>query len=86
MSINYRVDAPLERDEITALYATVGWSAYTKDPERLAGAISASLRAVSSFFECLNHTMTCGRNFSSPMMSRARLPSTAQWGSPRSAI
>jgi len=49
MNLSYRVDAPLERDEITALYATVGWTAYTKDPERLAGAICASLRVVTAW-------------------------------------
>ncbi|QYH36807.1 GNAT family N-acetyltransferase [Salinibacterium sp. M195] len=49
MSITYRVDAPLERDAITDLYAAVQWSTYTQDPERLEAAISASLRVVTAW-------------------------------------
>lgn len=51
MTFTYRVDSPLEREEITALYAAVGWSAYTKDPERLEAAVAASLRVVTAWHD-----------------------------------
>lgn len=49
MSPTFLIDAPLDRDEIIALYSAVGWSAYTKDPERLEAAIAASLRVVTAW-------------------------------------
>ncbi|MDO5676825.1 MAG: GNAT family N-acetyltransferase [Propionibacteriaceae bacterium] len=35
-----------EQDELVALYESVEWSAYTKDPERLYAAVNRSLRVV----------------------------------------
>lgn len=34
------------KEELVALYDSVGWSTYTKDPERLYDAVSRSLRVV----------------------------------------
>lgn len=36
------------QDELVALYDSVGWSAYTRHPARLAAAVSASLAAVTA--------------------------------------
>lgn len=36
------------RAELVALYASVGWSAYTRDPDRLVAAVEASLRLVTA--------------------------------------
>ena len=49
MTISYRVGGPLERDDLIALYAAVGWSAYTKDPARLEAAVTASLSVVTAW-------------------------------------
>ena len=49
MTLTYTADPSLTRDEIVALYTSVGWSAYTDDPERLEAAIDASLRVVTAW-------------------------------------
>lgn len=38
----------LTRDELVSLYAAVGWTAYTQDPDRLLRAVSASHRVVTA--------------------------------------
>lgn len=40
-------DSPTD-DELVSLYDSVGWSAYTKDPARLAAAVEASLTVVTA--------------------------------------
>lgn len=49
MTISYRSDRTLKQDDLTALYASVGWSAYTKDPARLEAAVAASLAVVTAW-------------------------------------
>ncbi|MCO1338773.1 GNAT family N-acetyltransferase [Kocuria polaris] len=48
MTLNYQSGDVLDRDELTRLYASVGWSAYTKDPARLEAAVAASLAVVTA--------------------------------------
>nr|WP_269451897.1 GNAT family N-acetyltransferase [Tessaracoccus coleopterorum] len=47
--VSYRVDTIPNQDELTALYDSVGWAAYTRDPQRLAAGISASLAVVTAW-------------------------------------
>lgn len=49
MTVSYQAGGPVERDQLTALYTEVGWSAYTKDPERLYAAVAASLTVVTAW-------------------------------------
>lgn len=42
----YSPDDVPSRGELVALYDSVGWTTYTRDPERLAAAVGASLRVV----------------------------------------
>ncbi|GHD03984.1 GNAT family N-acetyltransferase [Zhihengliuella salsuginis] len=48
MTLSYQSGDVPDRGELTALYASVGWSAYTKDPARLAAAVAASLHVVTA--------------------------------------
>lgn len=48
MIISYHDDDVLKCDELTGLYASVGWSAYTEDPARLEAAVTASLHVVTA--------------------------------------
>lgn len=47
-AVVYETTPTLNRAEIVELYEAVGWSAYTKDPSRLAAAVSASLAVVTA--------------------------------------
>jgi len=47
--VSYRVDTIPNQDELTALYDSVGWAGYTRDPQRLAAGISASLAVVTAW-------------------------------------
>jgi len=49
LTITYRDDASPSREDLVSLYDSVGWSAYTDDPERLSRAVSASLRVVTAW-------------------------------------
>ncbi|MGC5628687.1 GNAT family N-acetyltransferase [Georgenia sp. Z1344] len=42
MPPTYELDATPEGDELTELYDAVGWTAYTRDPDRLAAAVAGS--------------------------------------------
>lgn len=44
----YRRDTALESRDLLALYGSVGWSEYTKDPQRLTAAVSASLAVITA--------------------------------------
>lgn len=48
MTIDYRVDGPVDRDALTALYTAVGWSVYTKNPAKLEAVVAASLHVVTA--------------------------------------
>lgn len=48
MSIELRDDAPIGREELLGLYESVGWSAYTRDPDRLVRALAGSRCWVSA--------------------------------------
>lgn len=48
MAITYHPMDDPSREEVLALYGAVGWSAYTKDPDRLASALSASLAVTAA--------------------------------------
>jgi len=43
----YQTATP-SQEELVDLYGAVGWTAYTRDPERLAAAVSASLAVVAA--------------------------------------
>ena len=44
---HFRLERPksIETDALCALYDALGWSAYTKDPEKLAAAVESAIRA-----------------------------------------
>lgn len=44
----YQSDVTPTQDELLELYDSVGWSAYTRDPTRLAAAVNASLAIVTA--------------------------------------
>ncbi|NLT25572.1 MAG: GNAT family N-acetyltransferase [Microbacteriaceae bacterium] len=46
-SITYEAAATPTRAELVELYDAVGWSAYTRDPDRLVAAVNASLRLIT---------------------------------------
>ncbi|WP_102157420.1 GNAT family N-acetyltransferase [Zhihengliuella halotolerans] len=48
MTLSYQSGDNLSRGELTALYESVGWSAYTNDPPRLEAAVAASLHVVTA--------------------------------------
>lgn len=48
MTITYESGRLPARDELLALYDSVGWTAYTQDPQRLEAAIAASLSVVAA--------------------------------------
>ncbi|RZU60958.1 GNAT family N-acetyltransferase [Zhihengliuella halotolerans] len=48
MTLSYQSGDNLSRGELTALYTSVGWSAYTNDPPRLEAAVAASLHVVTA--------------------------------------
>lgn len=49
MKIDYRLGGQLTESDLTALYASVGWTAYTDDPPLLARAVAASLHVVTAW-------------------------------------
>lgn len=48
MPIDYRDHAGASTEELTALYDSVGWTAYTCDPERLRAAVDSSMHVVTA--------------------------------------
>ena len=48
MNFVFSPDDVRSREELVALYDSVGWTTYTRDPERLAAAVGASLRVVTA--------------------------------------
>jgi GNAT superfamily N-acetyltransferase len=46
--VEIRADAPVDRDELVALYTSVGWSTYTDEPERLSVAVENSSIVVTA--------------------------------------
>ena len=44
----YHSGVPPTQEELVELYDSVGWSAYTRDPARLAAAVGASLAVVTA--------------------------------------
>lgn len=47
-AVSFEVAPALAADEVLALYDSVGWSAYTRDPERLVAALAGSSRVVAA--------------------------------------
>lgn len=45
--MEFRTQTPLTQTDLLALYESVGWSAYTKEPERLMRAIQQSLVVIT---------------------------------------
>lgn len=48
MTVELRHDAPLKPEALIALYSSVGWSAYTREPDRLVRALAGSRCWVSA--------------------------------------
>ncbi|MFC9443939.1 MULTISPECIES: GNAT family N-acetyltransferase [unclassified Brevibacterium] len=48
MTVDYQLDDRPTRDELLALYESVGWSNYTTDPDRLVAAIHGSRCVVTA--------------------------------------
>ena len=48
VSIDLRDDAPIGREDLLDLYGSVGWTAYTRDPDRLVRALAGSRCWVSA--------------------------------------
>lgn len=46
--VTYAIDGAPTREELVSLYDSVGWSVYTRTPDRLEAAIGASLRVVTA--------------------------------------
>ena len=46
--VTYAIDDAPTREELVSLYDSVGWSVYTRTPDRLEAAIGASLRVVTA--------------------------------------
>ncbi len=49
MTIRFRSGRQLDQNDLTALYAAVEWTAYTRDPARLTAAVAASLHTVTAW-------------------------------------
>lgn len=48
MTITYNDGETPSTEELVGLYDALGWSAYTRDPQRLTEAVAASLRVVTA--------------------------------------
>lgn len=47
--ITYKTEKQIEKKQLIALYDSVGWSAYTNEPERLFSAVAHSLTVISAW-------------------------------------
>ncbi|KAF1299311.1 GNAT family acetyltransferase [Enterococcus sp. JM4C] len=47
--ITYKLEQNIDREQVMALYDSVGWIAYTQEPERLSLAIEQSLTVISAW-------------------------------------
>lgn len=48
MTVTYEINTLPNETELLELYGSVGWSAYTREPTRLVGAVAASLHVVTA--------------------------------------